>query len=210
MALNCKFYLKYPKKDFSCIFLWINHKPYKPFKYYLIAPHVEKAISIPTKCWDSKNQKLIKPSQQKYKIYTADIELAENIIEKIKSNIKHIITKASLNGIELTNEYLRKELDKRLEIKGKIQEDENPSLISYYQKKIEGMQDGSFVQPKNGKKYEQGTISSHITCLKCLQEFDRVYKRITYFTDINNTWYDEYVKFLLDEQEIFNDKGKLD
>lgn len=210
MALNCKFYLKYPKKDFSCIFLWINHKPYKPFKYYLIAPHVEKAISIPTKCWDNKNQKPIKPSQQKYKIYTADIELAENIIGKIKSNIKHIITNASLNGIELTNEYLRKELDKRLEIKGKIQEDENPSLISYYQKKIEGMQDGSFVQPKNGKKYEQGTISSHITCLKCLQEFDRVYKRITYFTDINNTWYDEYVKFLLDEQEIFNDKGKLD
>lgn len=210
MALNCKFHLKYPQKEFSCLFLLINHKPYKQFKYYLIAPHVEKAISIPTKCWDSKNQKTIKPSQQKYKIHTADVELAENIIGQIKSNIKHIITNASLNAIELTNDYLRVELDKRLGIKDKIQEDESPSLVSFYEKKIKGMEDGSFVQPKNGKKYEQGTISSHTTCLKCLQEFDRINKRTTYFTDINNTWYDDYVKFLLEEQEIFNNEGELD
>ncbi|NDV78761.1 phage integrase SAM-like domain-containing protein [Dysgonomonas sp. 511] len=210
MALNCKFHLKYPNKEFSCLFLLINHKPYKQFKYYLIAPHVEKTISIPTKCWDSKKQKPIKPSQQKYKIYTADIELAENVIEKIKSNIKHIITNASLNSIELTNEYLRKELDKRLEIKGKIQVEESPSLVSFYERKIKGMEDGTFVQSTNGKKYEKGTIDSHTTCLKCLQEFDRINKRITYFEDINNSWYDDYVKFLLEEQEIFDDKGELD
>ena len=188
MALNCKFYLKYPQKEFSCIFLWINHKPYKPFKYYLIAPHVEKTISIPTECWNSKKQIPIKPTKSKYKIYTADVETAEGIISKIVSEMKLILQNASINGIELTNDYLRKELDKRLEIKGKIQEEENPSLVSYYEKKIKGMEDGSFVQPKNGKKYEQGTISSHTTCLKCLQEFDRINKRTTYFEDINNKW----------------------
>lgn len=210
MALNCKFYLKYPKKEFSCIFLRINHKPHKPFKYYLIAPHVEKTISIPSKCWDSEKQVPIKPSQKKYKIYTADIETAEGIISKIISQMKLIVQNASINGIELTNDYLKKELNKRLEIKGKIQEDENPSLVSFYENKIKGMEDGSFVQPKNGKKYEQGTISSHTTCLKCLQEFDRIKKRTTYFADINNTWYDEYVKFLLEEQEIFDSEGELD
>lgn len=210
MALNCKFYLKYPQKEFSCIFLWINHKPYKPFKYYLIAPHVEKTISIPTECWNSKKQIPIKPTKSKYKIYTADVETAEGIISKIVSEMKLILQNASINGIELTNDYLRKELDKRLEIKGKTQEEENPSLVSYYEKKIKGMEDGSFVQPKNGKKYEQGTISSHTTCLKCLQEFDRINKRITYFEDINNKWYDEYVKFLLEEQEIFDNEGELD
>lgn len=214
MALNCKFYLKYPKKEFSCIFLWINHKPYKPFKYYLTTINTEKentiTISIPTKCWDNKNQRPIKPTQKKYKIHTSDVEIAENVIGKITSNMKDIIQNASLNGIELTNDYIRKELEKKLGIISKIQKEENPSLVSFYEKKIEGMKDGSFVQPKSGKKYEQGTISSHTTCLKCLQEFDRIKKRVTYFENINNDWYDEYIKFLIEEQEIFDDNGKLD
>lgn len=214
MALNCNFYLKYPNKEFSCIFLRINHKPYKPFKYYLTTINIAEenaiTISIPTKCWDSENQRPIKPTQKKYKIHTADVEMAENVIGKITSNMKEIIQNASLNSIKLTNDYIRKELEKKLGIIPKIQADENPSLVSFYEKRIKSMEDGSFVQPKNGKKYEQGTISSHTTCLKCLQEFDRINKRTTYFTDINNTWYDEYVKFLLEEQEIFDREGELD
>lgn len=214
MALNCKFYLKYPEKEFSCIFLRINHKPYKPFKYYLTTINTEKekaiTISIPTKCWDSKNQRPIKPTQNKYKNHTADIQMADNIIGKITSNIKDIIQNASLNGIQLTNDYIRKELEQKLGIISKTQEKENPSLISFYEMKIEGMKNGTFVQPKNGKKYAQGTISSHTTCLKCLQEFDKIHKTITHFADINNDWYDKYIKFLLEEQEIFDYEGKLD
>jgi integrase len=43
-----------------------------------------------------------------------------------------------------------------------------------------------------------------------LQGFDIYKSRITYFQDINNDWYDEYILFLNEEQEIFDNEGNID
>jgi len=211
-----KFYLKNKKEEFSSIMMKIYHRGVdKDFNYPLVAPSSLRVLYIPTKCWDFKEQEPIKKSfiPQKYKDKIATIDLIRTVINKIKGNIEGILVNAELNSIILTNEYLRNELDKKLEVvkKKKNQDEEEVlSLVEYYEKKITGMQDGSFLQPKNGKKYEEATIDSHITCKKCLYGFDLYLDKTTYFEDIDNDWYDEYIKFLNAEQEIFDNDGNFD
>lgn len=208
--LKCKFYLKYPKNEFSSVFLRINHKPFRPFKYYLAAPAMQQLISIPTICWDSKTQKPKRSIPLKYQLYTASIGLLKTLITQIEGHIEYIKTNASINNIELNNNYLKTELNKKIGVKEEIEESTTISLVEYYEQKITGMKDGSFVQPKNGKKYGEGTIESHITCKKCLQGFDIFRNKKTFFDNIDNIWYDDYIKFLNEEQEIFDSEGNFD
>lgn len=211
-----KFYLKNKQKEFSSIMMKIYHRGVdKDFNYPLVAPSSLRVLYIPTSCWDATEQEPIKKSliPQRYKDKTATIDLIRTTINKIKGSIEGIFVNAELNSIIITNEYLRNELDKKLEVKRKKKqndEEEILSLVEYYTKKIAGMQNGTFLQPKNGKKYEDGTIDSHITCKKCLYGFDINRNRTTYFEDIDNDWYDEYIKFLNEEQEIFDNEGNVD
>ena len=215
--LRTKFYLKNRERELSSILMKIYHRGVdKDFNYPLIAPASSTVLYIPTACWDMKTQEPVKKSviPQKYKTQTATIDLIRAIINRIKGHIVDIATNAELNRIIVTNNYLRDELNKKLEVvpKKKLENDNDKplSLVEYYEKKISGMKDGSFVQPKNGKKYEDSTIEGHITCKKCLYGFDMYKDRITFFQDINNDWYDEYLLFLNEEQEIFDNSGNAD
>ena len=213
-----RFYLKYKDKEFSSIYMRICHKPNPPFKYPLVAPSTAKVLKIPTSCWNPKTQTPLKKSQipTKYKDkdksepQIAIIEFIEKTINNIKSAVIEININAVNNNISITNEYLRKELNKKLKIVSKINDEAVLSLVEYYDRKISGMKDGSFVQPKNGEKYDKSTIDSHITCFKVLQGFDIYRGKITYFEDINNEWYDEYILFLNNEYEILDNKGEFD
>jgi len=212
-----KFYLKNKNREFSSILMKIYHRGVdKDFNYPLIAPSSLRVLYVPTVCWDAETQAPIKKSliPQKYKNKTATIDLTRTIIDKIKGCTEEIVVNCELNNIIITNNYLKNELNNKLGVVKKkdnqIDEEKPLSLVEYYEQKISGMKDGSFVQPKNGKKYDEDTIDSHITCKKCLQGFDIYKNRITYFQDINNDWYDEYILFLNEEQEIFNNEGKID
>jgi len=216
--LITNFYLKNKNKEFSSIMMKIYHRGVdKDFNYPLIAFSSKSVLYIPVKCWDVEEQvpltKSLIPS--KYKDKTATIDLIRTNINKLKGAVEEIAMNAELNNIITTNDYLRNELDKKLGVskrkRNQNAENEKPlSLVEYYDKKIDGMKNSSFVQPKSGKKYEKGTIDSHITCKKCLQGFDKYKDRVTYFQDINNEWYDEYILFLNEEQEIFDNEGNID
>ena len=211
-----KFYLKNKNKEFSSILVKIYHRGVdKDFNYPLIAPSSLRVLYVPTVCWDAETQAPLSKSltPQKYKDKTATIDLIRIIIKDIKGCVEGIVVNAELNNIIITNEYLRNELNNKLGVKKKdnqIEEEKPLSLVEYYEQKISGMKDGSFLQPRNGKKYDEDTVDSHVTCKKCLQGFDIYKNRITYFQDINNDWYDEYILFLNEEQEIFDNKGKID
>ena len=213
-----KFYLKNKNNEFSSILMKIYHRGIdKDFNYPLVAPASLRVLYVPTTCWNKETQEPLKKSliPQKYKDKTATIDLIRTIINKIKGCVEEVLVNAELNSIILDNEYIRNELNNKLGVLKKkknqdIEEEKTLSLVEYYEKKIAGMKDGSFLQPKNGKKYEESTIEGHVTCKKCLQGFDMYKNRITYFQDINNDWYDEYILFLNDEQEIFDNDGNID
>jgi integrase len=211
-----KFYLKNKDRELSTIMMKIYHRGReKDFNYPLVASASLRVLYIPTACWNSEAQEPKKKNliPAKFKDKTATIDLVRTIIHKLKGYVEEILVNAELNGINITNDYIRRELDRKQGIVRKKHisaEDEILSLVEYYGRKISKMSDGSFVQPKNGKRYDEGTIKGHITCKKTLQGFDICKARTTYFQDINNEWYDEYILFLSEEQEIFNNEGRID
>ena len=212
-----KFYLKNKNNEFSSILMKIYHRGVdKDFNYPLVAPASLRVLYVPVVCWDAETQAPLKKSliPQKYKDKTATIDLIRTIINKIKGCVEEILVNAELNNIILDNGYIRNELNNKLGVlKKKTNQDEEENILSvveYYEEKIAGMKDGTFLQPKNGKKYEESTIEGHVTCKKCLQGFDKYKDRITYFQDINSDWYDDYIVFLNEEQEIFDDDGNID
>jgi integrase len=215
--LRAKFYLKESDKEITSLILKIYHRANdKDFKYPLKIPISNSVIYIPSICWDSKKQEPVKNADvpKRYKSHIATIDYIRSLIMEIKGYINEITLNAQVNKISISNDFLRNELNNKLGIitKKNNNNDEESilSVVQYYDKKIIGMKEGTFLQPKNGKKYKDETINSHITCKKCLEGFDIYREKVTYFQDINNVWYDEYILFLNNEQEIYNNKGELE
>jgi len=204
--MNCKFYLK-DNADISRVLLRIKHLPYKPFEYYIKQVATDKAIYILTSLWDKKAQLPKKKIPKQCQVYTANIDLLNKYIDKIKAAIREIEMYAEVNDVELNNEYLREQLNLKLGFKEKVN-NKKPSLYQFCEQLIEEMKAGTFLQD-NGKVYSAATIQVYYYVALSIKYFDLEKEKRTYFEDIDKIWYNAYIRFLMEEKEVFDDNGEL-
>jgi len=204
--MNCKFYLK-DNADVSRVLLRIKHLPHKPFEYYVKQVATDKAIYIPFSLWDKKAQVPLKKIPKKYQVYTANIELINKYIDKIKASIREIEMFAEANDIDLNNDYIKEQLNLKLGFKGKMKNNK-PTVLQFFEQLIREMKEGIFLQD-NGKVYSDSTIQIYYYTALSIKYFDLEKGKDTYFEDIEKIWYDAYVRYLMEEKEVFDEEGKL-
>ena len=131
-------------------------------------------------------------------------------LKQIAFDVQNITNKAKANGVPVTPEYLRTELDKI----HKHKEAEKPSVpthdfVSYYEQLIQDYKTGERLMQKGkkaGQKYSHNAIKNYSTTLAAVKRFLTANRIKTLpFAEIDKIFYDRFKKFCYgpgEEKEI--------
>ena len=216
--MKANFNLKTPKENLSSIVLSCTYKIHTPrLRYELKFPNDpnNEVIKIPSALWDKKKNTPKNPTLKNHIQYTASIEVLRMVINQAKTYIDEIKVFTKLNNIELSEGYIINELDKKFNVQSK-----NKSLINYIQiqKKLSllelwvtvtnNMKEGNLLK-SDSTMYNSKTITSYNQTYTIIKWFDYEREETTYIDNINQDWYDEIMKFFVNEQEIFDNNADL-
>jgi len=175
------FFLKNPKiKDETLVYLFFSYNN-KRLKY-------STGEKIHTDYWDSENQRA--KGTKKFPEYPE----FNNRLLSIKSKAYDAYRKILNDGLEPTNDLLKKELDKTVRFTNTGRVD----LFTFIDKYIE--------ECKSLKA--KGTIKAYNTTLKRLKEYCTHIKKNISFEDIDLEFYNSFVSFLTEKNYSQNTIGK--
>lgn len=197
--LDPKFLLDEPNGNSPTeVRLRLNYE-YKRFIYPLYDAVTLKVYKILPCLWDKEAQCPVANIPRKWKEYTATCTAIKSMISKVRQAVFETLEYARVNEVQITNDFLREQLDIKIGKRKKVVLEES-NLNMFYQKVIDEMIAGSLLTGSK-IKYDNGTIKSHKRTLLLLQEFDLIKNHRTIFNDIDNIWYDSFVNFLTYEYE---------
>lgn len=217
--MKANFYPKTPKRELTAILLTATFKKNTTrLRYTLKFSNTGEIISIPPSLWDSKNQIPKMPAKTKHKHFVPKINALKLAINNAKSYLNEIEVFANINNIELTEGYIIYELDKKFNVSSKnksvsefIVKNSPPpqiALTDYWSSLMDKMKEGKMLTD-NSTKYNIQTITSYNQTYNILKWFDYVRKTITYIDKIDRVWYSDFIMFLTNEQEFFDDNGVI-
>ena len=178
---EANFFLKNPKiKDETLVYLFFSYNN-KRLKY-------STGEKIHTDYWDSENQKA--KGTKKFPEYPE----FNNRLLSIRSAAFSAYRKILNDGLEPTNELIRKELDKTIRFANTGRVD----LFTFIEKYIE--------ECKSLKA--KGTIKAYNTTLKRLKEYCNHIKKNISFEDIDLEFYNSFVSFITEKDYSQNTIGK--
>ena len=194
--LDTKFLLRFPNKEEpSEIRLRLNYE-YRCFIYPLIDPLTLKVYKILPCLWDNNAQRPISEKEipRSFKDNTTNNSSIKSMVNKLKVAVTEALDYARVNGISLSNHYLKEQLDVKMgrREKKKIEE---LTLCTFYRNVIEEMKNGTLLTDST-EKYGTGTIKCHRRTFLLLKELDFAKDIITRFENIDNLWYDDFIQFL--------------
>lgn len=169
---------------------------YKECVFHLVEPVSRKVLKIQPQLWDKEKQlpkKTIPPSLIGEKANSICIR---NLIQRIKAELCDMLDEARVNSIQITNEWIKKELSERL---GLVKREESLTVAKFIIQLIEEMKEGKLLIEKTKKPYRKETIKQYINLQKSIIYFDILSDTTTTFEIINREWYDAYINFLFKE-----------
>lgn len=177
---SLKFYLKRPKdKQPTAIFFLLNYgafrmvngrKRYLPLKYYT-------SEKILPKYWNSKEGKVRDSG-----IYREAPEFNSRLLY-IKTQALELLRKLQNDGVAITNDLLKEELDVILR-KDRDQTEKGLGLFQFIERFIET------------SDRAEGTKKSYRRVFKDLQEFQEAHKKSLSFEDIDLDFHTDFINFL--------------
>jgi site-specific recombinase XerD len=175
------FFLKEPNiKGETLVYLFLSYNN-KRLKY-------STGEKINPDYWNFENQRA--KETKKFPEYPEFNARLKSLESKANTAYRKILN----DGLEPTNELLKKELDKTI----RFAESQKADLFTFIDKYIE--------ESKTLKA--KGTIKAYNTTLKHLKEYCEANKKVLQFEDINLEFYNSYVSYLTQENYSQNTIGK--
>jgi integrase len=115
--------------------------------------------------------------------------------------VNDIINEANVSKTAITKQYLKQELEAKL---GIVKRKKEITLYEFTTKIIEDMTSGK-LKTVNGSNYEKTTIKQ----FKALSSILEFFKPDTQFYQIDESWYNDYICFCRDKQEINDKNGNI-
>jgi len=200
---SVRFYLKDPKSKNSTPIYLVCHLNYftqigGTKKFHVVKLYTGEKIK--PEFWNSKTNKA----------KTTDKNPGHSDLNSLLSSIASIIenehTRILNEGKQVTPEYLKERIKKRLGIKTEPQEGKI-DLMKFIEQFIEVSKSGSRTT-ENGKKINLGTIKQYQNTLNHLIEFQKTYRRKIDFDTIDLDFYDDLLKYFNSQNYATNSIGK--
>lgn len=178
----------------------------KEFIYHLVDPVTHVVLKIMPQLWDKNTQLPVRKIPLSFQRDKANITLVRSLIERVKSTVDNIVIKSKVNGTEITNESLKKEIEVSLGIKAK---DKPLTVADFILQVIEEMKGGKLLIEQTQKQYGKATIKQYVNLQKAIYYFDLLSESKTLFDTINQEWYDAFLNFLFSDA-VYVGKGDED
>nr|WP_298996236.1 site-specific integrase [uncultured Allomuricauda sp.] len=171
---------KEPKKE-SLIFLFFNYGKDNRFKY-------STRIFSCYADWDRQRQRI------RNKAHILDRDYNNDYLNRIESEFSKEISYLNAHGLPLNKKHLTEKLDLITGKTNPINNEENYTIISYYDHFLERKKD----------KIKEGTRKSHNQTKRVLTEFNKKLE----FEDVNHDFYDSFIAYLYTKNYADNTIGK--
>ena len=189
MKITIKFNPQYPKKAASNIMVSISYEGQRI--------QLSTGISLPTKSWDLKKAK-VKPA------YKHSFEL-NRYLEKIESDIKDFYLKKKSLNEEVTKIQIKEvfysasSVEFNTDESTKIQE-KLPTLFEAFDKFI--------MDKEKSGRYSKAAVQKDRACFRHLKTFAKRKQRNIEWEDLEKTFAEEFLLFLVEKQKLTNSTAK--
>ena len=164
--------------------------------FHLVEPVTHKVLKILPQLWDREKQLPKKAIPLSLRSVTSNSLCITSLIQRIKAELCNMLDEARVNNIQISNEWLKTELNERL---GLVKRKEPITVAQFILQLVKEMKEGKLLIEKTKKPYGKETIKQYVNLHKSIVYFDRLSRTTTAFDTINREWYDAYINFLFQD-----------